>query len=43
MEDPRTTIEKCIDAADEMIVALVELKKIFLAVLDANNQANTNK
>ena len=42
MEDPRTTIEKCIDAADEMIVALVELKKIFLTILDAD-QTNKNK
>ena len=33
MEDPRNAVEKCIDAADEMILALVELKKIFFAIL----------
>ncbi len=44
MNDPRTSIEKCIDAADELIVALVELKKIFFAILDAaDNQSKKDK
>lgn len=34
MEDPRSPVEKLVDTIDEMILALTDLKKIILPLMD---------